>query len=154
MAVLIENRQGKIKIPLKRMKTKAQAVLNALACPESELSVLIVDDAQIAALNQQYLNRSGPTNVIAFPMREGEFAEVSPTLLGDVVISAETARREGEVAGVGWQTRFLQLLVHGILHLLGYDHEKTKQESLRMEKKSVELFNLITDRGNQWPSPN
>ena len=127
------------------MKKKAQTILNALACPDGELSVLIVDDSQIAALNQKYLNRSGPTNVIAFPMREGEFAEVSPTLLGDVVISAETARREGEAAGVGGEARFSELLVHGILHLLGYDHEKTGREALRMEKKSRELFNLIAD---------
>jgi len=128
------------------MKKKAQTILNALACPDGELSVLIVDDSQIAALNQKYLNRSGPTNVIAFPMREGEFAEVSPTLLGDVVISAETARREGEAAGVGGEARFSELLVHGILHLLGYDHEKTGREALRMEKKSRELFNLIADQ--------
>ena len=127
------------------MKSKAQTILNALACPEGELSILIVDDSQIAALNQEYLNRSGPTNVIAFPMREGEFAEVSPVLLGDVVISTETARHEGEAAGVGWEARFSQLLVHGILHLFGYDHEKTKREALQMEKKSIELFNIIAD---------
>jgi probable rRNA maturation factor len=145
MAVLIENRQSKIKIPLKKLKAEAQTILDALACPDGELSLLIVDDSQIAGLNQEYLNRLGPTNVIAFPMREGEFAEVSPTLLGDVVISAETARQEGDASGIGWEERFSQLLVHGILHLLGYDHEKTKREALRMEKKSKELLSLIGD---------
>jgi probable rRNA maturation factor len=68
----------------KKIRKKAQAILNALDNPEAELSVVIVDDSEIEALNQKYLNRSGPTNVIAFPMREGEFSDLSPFLLGDV----------------------------------------------------------------------
>ncbi|MDJ0828981.1 MAG: rRNA maturation RNase YbeY [Desulfobacterales bacterium] len=111
--------------------------------PNGELSILIVDDFQIAELNQQYLNRTGPTNVIAFPMREGSFADLTPQLLGDVVISAETAHREGQSIGMAAETRFNQLLVHGILHLLGYDHEKNEQEAQRMETKSRELLNRI-----------
>ncbi len=107
---------------------------------------MIVDDPQISELNQEYLNRSGPTNVIAFPMREGEYANITPSLLGDVVISVETARTEGEVSGIGWEVRFFQLLVHGILHLFGYDHEKTARESLQMEEKSKELLALIADK--------
>ncbi len=111
--------------------------------PNGELSILIVDDFQIAELNQQYLNRTGPTNVIAFPMREGSFADLTPQLLGDVVISAETAHREGQSIGMAAETRLNQLLVHGILHLLGYDHEKNEQEAQRMETKSRELLNRI-----------
>ena len=142
MGVLIENRQSKVEIPLGEMKRKAQAILNALGCPDGELSILTVDDPQIAAFNQQYLGRSGPTNVIAFPMREGQFADLSPGLLGDVVISVETACREGELAGIDWQTRFVQLMVHGILHLFGYDHVNDKKQARRMETKSRELLAL------------
>ena len=128
------------------MKQKAQVILNALECPDGELSILIVDDSQIAVINQEYLKRSGPTNVIAFPMREGEYANITPTLLGDIVISAETARYEGEISEIGLDARFFQLMIHGILHLFGYDHEKTDQEALQMEEKSNGLFALIAEK--------
>lgn len=121
----------------------ATVILNALDCPEGELSILIVDDPGIAALNQQYLNRTGPTNVIAFPMREGEFSQISPGLLGDVVISVDTAQSEGEMGGISTEERFVELLVHGILHLFGYDHENDEAEALRMEEKSQVLLGII-----------
>ena len=119
------------------------AVLNALGYPDAELSILIVDDQQIAQLNHAYLDRSGPTNVIAFSMREGKFSGITPNLLGDVVISIETACQEGQKGDLSMEERFDQLLVHGILHLLGYDHENTKSEARKMEKKEQELLNII-----------
>ena len=119
------------------------AILNALDYRDAELSILIVDDQQIAQLNRDYLNRQGPTNVIAFPMRAGRFSEITPNLLGDVVISVETAHREGQNADLSMQERFDQLLIHGILHLCGYDHESTKSEAQRMEEKSEELRKII-----------
>ena len=112
-------------------------------CPEAELSILIVDDQQIAQLNHQYLNREGPTNVIAFPMRQGPSSDITPNLLGDVVISADTAKREAKSAGISAQHRFDQLLVHGTLHLLGYDHEHSASEASKMEKKAKELLQLL-----------
>jgi len=114
-----------------------------LDCPDGEISILIVDDPQIAELNQRYLNRQGPTNVIAFAMREGEFAQVTPNLLGDVVISADTAAAEAQHCGMRTERRFYELLVHGILHLFGYDHENSESEARRMEEKSRELLELI-----------
>ena len=143
MEVLIDNRQDKLKIPLKKIQKTARAILNALDFPDGELSILIVDDQQIADLNLTYLNRKGPTNVIAFPMREGQFDEITPNLLGDVVISIETARREADAAGLSLQNRFDQLLIHGILHLLGYDHEQTREEAERMEEKSKSLLAML-----------
>lgn len=125
------------------MEKNAQAVLNALDSPDGELSILIVDDPQIAILNKEYLNRQGPTNVIAFPMRDGGFGDLNPHLLGDVVISVETARREGGDAGISTHARLSQLLVHGILHLFGYDHETDDDEARRMEEKSDELLEML-----------
>ena len=119
------------------------AILNALDYRDAELSILIVDDQQIAQLNRDYLNRQGPTNVIAFSMRAGRFSEITPNLLGDVVISVETAYREGQNADLSMQERFDQLLIHGILHLCGYDHENTKSEAQRMENKAQELYKII-----------
>ncbi len=114
-----------------------------MGSPEAELSILLVDDAAIAQLNRQYLSRSGPTNVIAFPMREGEFADVSPQLLGDVVISVDTAEREGNAAGIALAVRLDELLVHGILHLFGYEHEKNNADARVMAEKSTALMELI-----------
>ena len=102
-----------------------------------------MDDPQIAILNQKYLDRQGPTNVIAFAMHEGEFSHLTPHLLGDVVISMDTAAREALDAGLSRERRFNELLVHGILHLFGYNHEDSDKEARRMEKKSRELLEMI-----------
>jgi probable rRNA maturation factor len=125
------------------IQQKTTDILNALDYHDAELSILIVDDPQIAILNKKYLHRNGPTNVIAFPMRTDQFSNINPELLGDVVISIETAEKEGKNTGISMEERFTQLLVHGILHLLGYDHETSEQEADKMEKKSEEILKLI-----------
>ena len=125
------------------LKEKTQVILDALGSPDGELSILLLDDPQIAVLNKNYLQREGPTNVIAFPMREGAFTEINPDLLGDVVISLETAEKEGLEAGVSMMDRLDELMIHGILHLFGYDHETSDTEAARMEAKSRELLEQI-----------
>ena len=111
--------------------------------PEAELSVLLVDDTQIAQLNQAYLNRKGPTNVIAFPMREGLHADINPHLIGDVVISMDTCAKEAQEVDLSIDRRFHQLLIHGILHLFGYDHIHSAEEAAVMDVKSDELLALV-----------
>ncbi|MEZ4524847.1 MAG: rRNA maturation RNase YbeY [Desulfobacterales bacterium] len=129
-----------------RIRRIALTVLHALGSPDAELSVLICEDPEIAEYNEVYLKRKGATNVIAFPMQEGEFSDISPYLLGDVVISADTALREAEDMGISFEERLDELLIHGILHLFGYDHEKSEEEELRMERKSGELLALIRQK--------
>jgi probable rRNA maturation factor len=114
-----------------------------LGSPDGELSIVIADDPQIQALNHQYLNRPGPTNVIAFPMQDGNFPDINPNMLGDVVISVDTAAQEAKDLGIAFEERFNFLLIHGILHLFGYDHETSKKNERKMEKKSEELYGLI-----------
>lgn len=114
-----------------------------MACPEGELSILIVDDDRIAQMNESYLNHEGPTNVISFAMREGDHGAIHPELLGDVVISIDTAVREAETGAIPAEQRFYELLVHGILHLFGYDHIHSEEEAALMEAKSRELLSLI-----------
>ncbi len=114
-----------------------------MGCRDGELSILIVDDAQIAELNEQYLGRSGPTNVLAFPMDTASAPEPIPRLLGDVVISVETAEREGEMGDIAMERRLSQLLIHGILHLLDYDHVASASEARKMEEKGLELEKLL-----------
>jgi probable rRNA maturation factor len=115
-----------------------------LGFPESELSLLIVDNDEIQQINREYLDRDHPTNVISFAMQEGEGGGVQPQLLGDVVISAERAADDARDAGVPFEHELVFLLLHGILHLLGYDHERgTEEQAAEMEQKEREIFSLL-----------
>jgi rRNA maturation RNase YbeY len=125
----------------------AGAILEALELPEAELSLLFVDDPDIARMNRRYLKRKGATNVIAFSQREGEGNQVTPHLLGDVVISLDTCQREAEEAGIPFDERFRHLLIHGILHLLGYDHEGDEEEARRMEAEEQRVASAIRPTG-------
>jgi probable rRNA maturation factor len=107
---------------------------------------LIVDDEGIQEINRDYLNKDRPTNVISFAMQEGEGGGVTPDLLGDVVISAETAARDAGEAQNTFESELYFLLLHGILHLLGYDHERgTEADAKRMEAREREVFSLIRE---------
>lgn len=122
----------------------AERILSDLGFPGSELAITIVGDRSIRRLNRDYLGRDKSTNVISFPMQEGEAAGVNPELLGDVVISADTAAREAAEGDLTFNSRLCFLLLHGILHLTGYDHERSgEDEAARMEAKERELFDLL-----------
>ena len=143
MEILIDNQHPNPDIVIEKVKAKAKAILNALECPDGELSIVIVDDKTIKKYNQRYLNRNGPTNVIAFPMQEGEFSHINSEILGDVMISLDTCQREAQLANLALERRFDELLIHGILHLFGYDHVDSEERALAMEQKSFELLSII-----------
>jgi len=106
--------------------------------------VVLVDDAEIREMNHRYLRRDRATNVISFPMQEGEWSGLNPSILGDVVISVDTAFRDAAEGGVSSAGEIFFLLIHGILHLTGYNHENVgEEETRRMETKENELFTLI-----------
>ncbi len=147
----IDNRQTRFKISRKAIRKIIQSVLGALDSPDGELSLVLVDDLQITVINRDYLHRNRPTNVIAFPMREGPFGDITPGLLGDVVISLETTATEARNAGLALTTRFCQLLVHGILHLFGYDHERSEKNAAVMDAKSREILELIVEKCESAP---
>ncbi len=119
----------------------ARTILRELNHPDKEIGILFVDDRQIRDLNQKYLKRDHPTNVISFPMAQGKFPEINPQLLGDVVISVETARREAQESGLSLEEEIAFLLIHGILHLMGYDH--TRGNRGRMAVVQEGLFNRL-----------
>jgi len=120
-----------------------QRILADLGLPEAELSLLLVDDKQIQELNHRFLGRDKPTNVLAFSMREGEYSSLHPHLLGDLVISIETAKRQSKQSGLNAMEMLTLLLIHGILHLLGYEHEGGKKGAREMAIKQKELFQMI-----------
>jgi len=121
--------------------------LAELALPDAELSILLVNDAQIRELNRRYLQRDKPTNVLAFPMRKGEHASLHPHLLGDLVVSVETAQRQSGRFGLNPAQMMTLLIVHGILHLIGYDHEGSKKGAHEMALKQRELFRKCRNIG-------
>ncbi|WP_300462287.1 rRNA maturation RNase YbeY [Desulfobacula sp.] len=142
LKILIDNQEKK-KLSTAIIHQKTKQILNALGCDDHEISILITDDAHIQALNNTYRGIDKPTNVLAFPMQEGQFADISPGLLGDVVISCETAQQEADEANISLVERLSQLLIHGTLHLMGFDHETGVSDAKQMEDKSLELLRKI-----------
>ncbi len=114
-----------------------------MGCDAHEISIVMTDDDQIRQLNKTYRKKDKPTNVLAFPMQEGRFADITPGLLGDVVISCETAQQEADKANIDLLERISQLLIHGILHLIGFDHETNPMDAQKMEDKSLKLLRII-----------
>lgn len=144
MEILIDNQQKK-RIPTDIIRQKTKQILNALGCDAHEVSVVITDNDQIQQLNFRYRKVNKPTNVLAFPMQEGQFGNITPGLLGDIVISCETAQKEAKSANISLEERISQLLIHGILHLIGFDHEASESDAGKMEEKSLELLRQIED---------
>jgi probable rRNA maturation factor len=143
--VSVLNRQNRVPVDRRKIGTAARRILKALGYEGYELTVVLVDDPEITRLNRQYFHRNRPTNVISFPMMDGTAASLRAKMLGDVVISTETAQRDAIVVGEKAEDEILFLLIHGILHLVGYDHEGAKDERLKMEAKEEELFALLKD---------
>jgi probable rRNA maturation factor len=143
MEIQVNDQQSEIATELEKIKTKARKILNALAFYESELSIVLVDDDQMSSLNEKYRNRRGTTNVLAFAMREGKFGDISPELLGDVIISLPTAQREAEEAGISLDNMISRLLIHGILHLVGFEHDRGEDAAREMEQRSSELLKIL-----------
>jgi pyridoxine 5-phosphate synthase len=141
MEIQISNRQSLI--DASSIKYICRRTAKAWGTDKGEVSLLVVGDQEMAGYNQHYLGRKGPTNVLAFSMKEGLFAEINPQLLGDVVISTETAIREAREAGITPGERFQFLLIHGLLHLVGYDHEISEPEARRMEARTEVIMARI-----------
>jgi len=112
-----------------------------LGLKDSEVSVFFIEDREIAQLNKSYRKKEGPTNVLAFSMLEGETVPHSK-MLGDIVISLETAEREAEQMGMPLFNYVVRLLIHGLLHLVGYDHEEDKEATI-MEQEEERLISLV-----------
>ena len=112
----------------------ALRVMDAHGVANTELSILIAGDAKLRRLNREYRNIDRPTDVLSFaqdPPYSGD--STTPCLLGDIVISADRARRQAREAGVPLQTELSRLVAHGVLHLLGYDHH-TEKDAVRMSE--------------------
>jgi probable rRNA maturation factor len=119
-----------------------------LGLSERELSLTLVGDRAMARLNRETFNRRGPTNVIAFPLDDTPSPGGPPALLGEVVISLQTTRRQAEEFGWPWQELLDFFLIHGILHLLGYDHGEPAAEA-DMTARTWDLMSVLYP-GRLW----
>lgn len=147
MEIKIENRLDAGAVDVARLERGLLEVLKRLSCAaDAELSVVLTDNQDIAALNERYLGRKGPTNVLAFPMGEGDFKELNSGLLGDVVVSVEYAGQEAEENGLDPQEHVARLLIHGVLHLLGYDHIGDESEARKMEDLTEDLLLIFASQ--------
>lgn len=137
-----ELREGLPAVDRRLLRSRAARILQALSRTRSELSIALVDDATIADLNNRYRGESRATDVLSFSLVEGEYADRSGNLLGDVVISVETAARHARRAHRGLDAEVARLLIHGTLHLLGHDHE-TDDEARKMRAEERRLWRAI-----------
>ena len=144
MPVTIHNHQKLFKIDLRRIRNGLKRLLKELNCDDRTISLLLVDDNEIQKLNNAYLNRNKPTNVLSFAMTEGEFGNINPQILGDIVISVQTAYRDAMVGHIDLMDEVEFLMIHGLLHLLGHDHENTSAEkAAEMTGCERDLFYLL-----------
>lgn len=121
----------------------ADALLEETGKKEYALSVVFVDDNKIRQMNRDYRNKDAPTNVLSFPFSDGAepFLQDLPVHdLGDIIISIDTARRESVEYGEDFSYRLCWLIVHGLLHLCGLDHERSTEEAQQMAAREKELL--------------
>lgn len=117
---------------------RAGRMMRALQIEDHELSILLTDDKQIKILNRDYRKKNRPTDVLAFAMREGSGGHLAGRVLGDVIISLETAERQAPQFSRSSAEEVTFLLAHGLLHLLGWDHDTdAKERAMTKETKKL-----------------
>ena len=134
---MVLNQQKKVRVEIGPLDAFLAEILRELNLSSSEVAIALVSDAEIARWNKKYLNKTGPTDVLSFPAlsrhRAARFTRTKPRAgkrppssggwIGDIAISPETARKYAEKNGRSLDNELRVLMLHGVLHLLGYDHE-------------------------------
>lgn len=116
----------------------------SIGLPDAELSVLFVGDQAMRTLNRRYRGKDRTTDVLSFSLREGGFPSIQPDMLGDIVISVPVAARQARQEGHSISREIDRLLIHGLVHLLGYDHERGHREAQRMIRKERILLKELS----------
>jgi probable rRNA maturation factor len=138
------------------LRADADRLLSALGLGRTELSLIMVDDPTIQGLNREFRGADSPTDVLSFSQIEeigadssklGQPVDLPGTILGDVVISIDTALRQASQYRVTPAERLRTLLIHGTLHLIGYDHERSRLDARQMFARERELLKAVSRRG-------
>jgi len=130
------------RVDVVKLRRRGRALLAEVGHARSELSIALVDDAGIRALNRSYRSRDRATDVLSFSLLAGEGRAHRGALLGDVVISVETAASQAAARRKGLDDEVLRLLIHGLLHVLGHDHEEDEEARI-MEAEERRLRRAI-----------
>ena len=161
---MILNRQRAVRLARRPLELFLRSVEKELRLGGSDVTVCLVSDAEIAKMNEAFRKKKGPTDVLSFPTdkkrRKGIYAEspedtgskekhrrkaapdTAESYLGDIAIAPETARRYAKKNGRSVSDELRVLILHGVLHLLGYDHETDRGEMNRIEQKMRRRFGL------------
>jgi probable rRNA maturation factor len=132
----VVNRQRKMPIDCERWQafaTKAAGVLPEAAASQASATIAFVSDRAMRELNRMWRHKSGTTDVLSFPAEQDDFEKLEGASLGDVVISVEQAARQAKENGLKFDEEIAQLILHGLLHLCGYDHATDQGEMNRLE---------------------
>ena len=127
------NRQRKLPIACECWEKFAAQALEVAAASGAGVTIAFVSDRLMRELNWSWRGKKGTTDVLSFPAAQDEFEKVEGLSLGDVVISVEQAARQADEHGLSFETEVAQLILHGVLHLCGYDHERDTGEMNRLE---------------------
>lgn len=117
---------------------RIHAMIDLLQLKKAEVSFVLTDDKRVHQLNKIYRGKDRPTDVLAFAMHEGEFGALAQSLLGDVIVSVPTAAKQAQSRRIGVLDEVTMLLAHGLLHLLGWDHD-TPAKDRRMRAETARL---------------
>jgi probable rRNA maturation factor len=142
MKVYIRNHQRLIKVNRQRLKRQLRKALQLLHLHNAELSILFVNDTKMKKLNEQYRGIKSTTDVLSFPQTETQNLKLKTQnwILGDIVINLHKARRQADAYKLGFYDELKRLLVHGLLHLIHYNHETSSHQKRKMKAKERELL--------------
>ncbi len=149
MSVILSSRLRRRWISLSEVHSLAENILKAAGASRSDLSLLLVGDRAMRRLNRCYRHKDRTTDVLAFPTRKylarpaPRAPRLVPALLGDVVISLPQAERQAKRAGHTLEREVAVLIAHGLLHLMGYDHERSAREASRMQRTERAILRAI-----------
>ena len=129
----------------RKLKPLALRILQLLGHEQSELTIGLIGDAEMRKLNAKFRNKDYPTDVLSFPMEQDLPGAVR--LLGDVIISVDKARRQAKERGRSLEEEFVTLLIHGVVHLLGYDHERSAKDARIMARREKKIYRALCDQG-------
>ena len=151
MSVVMNNRQRMEKVDSNLLQERGEAILQLLEAANAEVVVTLVSDRRMTDLNSRFRGYNKTTDVLSFPMDETDVPPGFPKVLGDVIISTERARHQAEERalennGKGYSVldELTFLMIHGMLHLLGFDHLNTRDAEV-MERRELEIFRSFSD---------
>jgi len=139
LTIEIVNLQNSMKVPKRKLRTLLKNVMFEELGREVNVSLAVVNDRRIAELNKTFRGHAGPTDVLAFPFGEKEIGPEGQKVFGEIVISAQRARHEARLRHIEPELELTLYAVHGMLHLVGYDHQSVRQAK-KMRRRETEIL--------------